>query len=60
LHQRKWAGGWWFVWVRIAELLRGCCAESPEHRGAKRNCSSMFVSPTVGATQVAGKGDRLA
>jgi hypothetical protein len=27
LHQSSTAGEWWFVWVRRAELLRGCCAE---------------------------------
>jgi hypothetical protein len=32
LHQSRRTGVWWFVWVRRAELLRGCCAESPEQR----------------------------
>jgi hypothetical protein len=26
LHQTRRTGAWWFVWLRRAELLRGCCA----------------------------------
>jgi hypothetical protein len=38
LHQSRKTGAWWFVWVRRAELLRGCCAESLEERIGQKSC----------------------
>jgi hypothetical protein len=50
LHQSRLVCAWWFVWVRRAELLRGCCANSPEQRVGQqeRKGPHSFVRTWVG------------
>ena len=36
LHQSRNADEWWFVWVRMEKLLRGCCAEVSRLRVQRR------------------------
>jgi hypothetical protein len=50
---------WWFVWLRRAELLRSCCAESLEQRVDQENCRDDIRSSERGlavAVLAAGVG----
>src|SRR5512132_446339 len=49
LHQSGRAGGWWFVWPRRAELLRGCARgglSGHVHRGELLGTTA-FVGPNA-------------
>jgi hypothetical protein len=45
LHQSRTVGVWWFVRLRRAELLRGCCAKRPSLDAVEASCGTTFISP---------------
>jgi hypothetical protein len=62
LHQSRWAGAWWLVRVRRAELLRICCAKWLERRGGALGPSGhariCAISLTVDIARLAARTQR--